>query len=222
MLGLGKKRDAPLGGNAVQRAQMLAAEGRSESDIIKSLKKEGFSNEDISRALNQILKMKVSGPPAGPAAGPAAEEERFVAPPPSRLEQMYGFEERAPLEGGNVIDMNEEQEIDLEELIEEIVSERWGDVADLVTDIKEELASIREQSSGLDGRVSSIETKSGGSLEDTSERFQELDMKLQGLEGRMSSVEKMLKDILPNLTENVRSLGKVLSKGKPKEEEFEI
>lgn len=207
----GKKRDSQ-GPTAVDRAKSLAAEGRSESDIIRSLKKEGFSNEDISRALNQVLKMKVSGP----IEPPPSDDDRFVAPPPSKLEEMYQPSER------QTIDMTEEEEIGLEELIEEIVNERWGDMASIVTDIKDEIKGTQEQVAGFEGRVSSIEASSGGEKEDVMKRFEEMEMKVESLEGKVSSMEKMLKEILPSLTDNVRNLSRTLGKPKIDKDDFDL
>ncbi len=206
----GKKKDQ---GNAFGRAMSLASEGKSEGDIIKALKKEGFGNEEIGRALNQLLKSKVSGP----SEIPTSEDDRFVAPPPAKLETMYGSPE-----GRQVIEMTEEEEVGLEELIEEIVNERWGDVASLVSDLKDDIRNIQDQIGNVEGRLSSTESGSSSEKLDMGRKLEELEMKLEGMDGRMASVEKMLKEILPNLTDNVRSLSKVIGKKSPSEDDFDL
>ncbi|MCD6449278.1 MAG: hypothetical protein J7L34_02055 [Thermotogaceae bacterium] len=126
---------------AISRVEKLSSEGKSEKDIIRIMREEGYPNEDISKALNKAIKFKVTGAPEPQQSfadmSPPQEQPRdlpqFIAPQPTK-----SFD-------NNVIEMNEEEEIGLEELIQEIIDEKWKDVEGELNEIQKGFIQIQDQ-----------------------------------------------------------------------------
>lgn len=201
----------------VSRVQELSSQGRSEKDIIRIMREEGYSNEDISQALNRAIKFKVTqssqtyGAPLPPASPQVNEPSRFIAPPPEK-----------PLSGtsdDNVIEMNEEEEIGLEELIEEIINEKWGSVKADLSEIQKGFVQLQDQIDFLSQRLDKIEKKGQEKDKEIKDMISESSSQMQRIEGRIGSVEKAFREFLPSLTENVRSLSEIVEKIKKKTKE---
>lgn len=207
------------GKSAVDRVRELSSQGNSEKDIIRTLRNEGYSNEEISNALNRAIKFKVKGsnsqgyeggPPMSeaPNRGRGNQSSQFVAPPPETGGSWKG--------GGdeNVIEMSEEEEIGLEELIEEIVDEKWRSIEGEMDRMKKGFVKLQDQIDFLKQRVDEVENKQEEKKEELKGMIQDSSQKMEKIEGRIGSVEKAFKEFLPSLTENVRSLSEIVEKMK--------
>ena len=201
--------------SAIERVQELGSHGRSEKEIINMMRQEGYSNEEISGALNKAIKFRVSGPSSGytdqpptPSYTRGGPSSRFVAPPPETSGSWEGSGD------SNVIEMTEEEEIGLEELIEEIIEEKWKSVNSDLEEIQKGFIQLQDQIDFLNQRINKIEEKDKEKETQIKEMIQDSSNQMQRIEGRIGSVEKAFKDFLPNLTENVRSLSSIVEKMK--------
>ena len=203
--GFGSKRKEP----AEDVVRRLSSQGKSEREIINFMRKEGYPNEEISKALNRVLKFKVTNKPQpvsyNPEPTPApipvsGIEEKFLAPPPEKP-----FEE-------NVIEMTEEEEIGLEELVEEIVEEKWKESMGELKDVEKAVVKLQEQVEFLNEKIKHIESKEEKRQDELKGLIEESSAHIENIESRVGSVEKAFKEFLPSLTENVRSLSAIVEK----------
>lgn len=227
----------------LEEVQRLAAAGRSEREIITTLRSQGYSNEQISKALNRVLKFTVGGDvaqqapapqrpvaypapmPAQPAAPPAyapAPPRHFV-PPPEQFTVQAPPEPYVPQEleqlpsGGGVIEMTAQEEISLEELIEEIINEKWKDVEAQLSELDRLYGAVMERLDALEQRLDEVLQTHESASKELKTMLTETTDHLQGLEGRISSVERAFKEFLPSLTDNVRALSKIVESVKQTE-----
>jgi len=198
---------------AISRVEKLSSEGKSEKDIIRIMREEGYPNEDISKALNKAIKFKVTGAPESQQSfadmSPPQEQPRdlpqFIAPQPTK-----SFD-------NNVIEMNEEEEIGLEELIQEIIEEKWKDVEGELNEIQKGFIQIQDQIQYLTDRLDKLEKKEEEKKKELKEMISESTSHIENIESRVGSVEMAFKEFLPKLTENVRALSGIVNEIKAKE-----
>jgi flagellar capping protein FliD len=197
LFGLGGKKaeEVPRLGKGFipsDRVRELSDKGFSEPEIIDVLRKEGFSAEEIDRALTQALELKIAGQP---------EEQPSL---PTFGQQQQPQVPQIPEQSLQYPQANEG--FGAEELIESIVNERMADVSQELADFKIKHADLERNISNLHHQLSLI-------TKDRSQAEQAIMMKLDSMKdsmidmnGKMSSLEKAFKDALPALIESVRSL----------------
>lgn len=200
--GFSSKKKEP----AEQVVERLSAMGKNEREIIEQMKKDGYHNEDISRALNKALKFRVTGAPPSPSymqqstVPIQAIGQDFIAPPPERP-----FEE-------NVLEMTEEEEIGLEELVEEIVEEKWRQGIVELKDVEKAIIQLQDQVRFLEEKIKHVDKSGIEKKDELKDLIEESSAHIESIESRVGSVEKAFKEFLPDLTENVRSLSGIVDK----------
>lgn len=200
----GKKKEP-----AEQVVRRLSAMGRNEREIIDYMKKEGYPNEVISKALNRALKFKVTGsqnPPIPTSQNQSTimsgSPEGFIAPPPEQP-----FEQ-------NVMEMTEEEEIGLEELVEEIVNEKWKESLSELKDVERAIVQLQDQVRFLEEKIKHVSKKGDEGKGELKDIMEESSAHIENIESRVGSVERAFREFLPSLTENVRSLSGIVDKMK--------
>jgi DNA-binding transcriptional MerR regulator len=196
LFGIGKRaEEAPRLGKGFipsDRVKELSDKGFSEPEIIDVLRKEGFSAEEIDRALTQVLELKISGQPEPQTGLPTfGEPQQMQTPQIPESSLQYA---QAPEGYGT------------EELIESIVHEKMADV-------DEKLAEFRVRNADLERNILNLHHQLSILSKGTSQTEQSIIAKLDSLKdsltdmnARMSGLEKAFKDALPALIESVRAL----------------
>lgn len=228
VLGFGGSKDEKKQGGRIPSDEVsrLASRGATEDEIIDRLKDEGYSNTQINRALNQVLKFKVSGTggearqarTGGRGGGEEQEEQEFIAPPPDEVSdrdtaqrpQYDPFAEFEQQPEAPVWEMTGEEEIELEELIEEIIDEKWEDVRSKLKDFENKRDEFTEKIDAVQERIDSLEEKHEEEKEKLEGKVDKTYDHIENIETRIGSVEKAFKEFLPSLTENVRSLSGIV------------
>lgn len=233
MLGFGKDKKDKV---PVEEVRKLSSKGKSEREIIEKLRDEDYSNKNINRALNQVLKFKVSGAPGeggreregGEKTGRRGRKMpattggggEFIAPPPQTSQPEFPerteLEEEEGLEEPGVIELTEEEEISLEEIIEEIISEKWKEVDSKLDKLSNNYSSLEAKLDDFKERLDRVEERHQEEKKELREELEETTTHIEGIESRIGSIEKAFKEFLPTLTENVRSLSDIVQKLKGK------
>jgi DNA-binding transcriptional MerR regulator len=196
LFGVGKRaEESPRLGKGFipsDRVRELSDKGFSEPEIIDVLRKEGFSAEEIDKALTEALELKVSGQPEPQTSMPTFGQPQQVQMP--QIPEPSMQYSQAP-EGYRT-----------EELIESIVNERMSDINQELTEFKIKNADLERSISDLHHQLS-IMTKSRSQAEMTIiTKLDSMKDSMVDVNGRMSSLEKAFKDALPALIESVRAL----------------
>ena len=198
LLGLGRKAEAPprLGKGYVptDRVKELSDKGFSEPEMIDVLRKEGFSAEEIDRALTQVLELKVSGAPEPESSLPTFGQPQPQAPQMPQIPEPSLQYPQVP-EGYGA-----------EELVESLVHERMADVDEKLAEFRVKDADLERKMSNLHHQLSILTRGTSQTEQAIVSKLDSLKDSLIDLDARMSSLEKAFKDALPALIESVRSL----------------
>jgi hypothetical protein len=189
----------------IDRVKEMASRGFSEPEMIDVLRREGFSAEEIDRALTQALKIGVTGE-AKPTP-PKAEEpklptlEEIVPPPqaPQIPETSLPPEYSAP-------------SYTTEDYIDYVVQSRVSEIHEKVNEfgikyqeLDKRIGQINEQLSEIIKSRASEQQALINKIDSFKENIEDTNLRLAGL-------EKAFKETLPALIESVRALSDLVQR----------
>ena len=204
-----KESDKPV---PIDRVRAMTRSGMSDKDIIKQLKSEGYSYNDIEKAMLQSVKEGVSPEPFAPMMSrPEAEMPRQTSLPTFE-EEFYGqknsediYEELAP---ESSLGEGVTPEVVMEELIEEVVAEKIARYEERVKKIEDNMALLRAEVKHSSDIITTTPFESSSSKESED--------KIEEIEARIGGLEKAFKQFLPSLTKNIESLSDMIHEMKEK------
>jgi len=160
----------------------MRKQGQDNNQIIQALQDQGYSSSDIFDALNQADMQEME-------EEKQQQKQQAQAPSPSSHKRSNASQE---------------------ELIEEIIEEKWHDLVDklqVVIDWKEQseqrLAEMEQEVKSLRDSVEQVQKSVGDRLED-------YDGTMKDVRRDVQAMEKTFSDALPKFTENVSELRAVV------------
>jgi hypothetical protein len=218
----GKKKQAkPVPINEI--IDMRSA-GMGDKDIIKNLKKRGYSYDEIEKGMLDSLKQGVD-------MNPMMQPQRPQAQQPQQYEDFSGVGDvfgqqqvdsmRDDL-GLTEVDFQqaEDANIIIEELVEGVVQEKMGRLEEKIKGLEDTLARYNND-------IKQVEKKADESpgvqskIKDYDMRISEIAEQMEDLQVRIGGVEKAFKQFLPSLTTNIQSLSEMIHELKQKQQEKE-
>lgn len=196
----------------IDRVEIMKSQGLSEKQIIENLKKENYSNQEISDALEQSaisysinqqpFEESIDFPaPPSPSAPSAAIQEpqfkpnfttQFQAPQPQYFDQSPRFN----------IDR-------IEEIAESIINEKWseltrefGDINSWKDKVTTEILSIKQEIIRTQERFEGLQKAVFGKVNEYNES-------VISVSTEMKALEKVLERIINPLTTNIKELNKI-------------
>lgn len=220
-----------------------AAQGFSEQEIASRLQAQGFEPEHIDRALKIALKERVTAAPGAQFNQPqptlpapnqtdfyGASPEPTMTRRPTPLgyppERIVSSEEPRPMtledartsftfEPKNIQEpQSPVEEITVEELIEGIVTERWRDFEERMTDFEKRDMQLQAEIDDVRKRFKEIDASLMDREKGLSGKMEEFGGSMENIEGRIGSIERVFKEVLPQLTENIKSMTDFVEKVK--------
>jgi len=212
----------------IDRVRDLASRGYSEPDMIDSLRKEGFSADEIDRALTDALKMGISGlaPPvaeASPAMLPQLEQFQptvgaMPQMPETSLPQDY-FQPQPQMQPQQWQQQSwpqqtqqQPQSYGSEEYVEYLVKERMGQIDEKVQEftiryqeLEKRVQAAYDQLTALTQTRTSEQQQILGKMDAWKDLMEDID-------NRLSALEKAFKDTLPPMIESVRALSDLVER----------
>jgi len=216
MLLFGKKEPERMPGGKgaipVEKVKELASKGFSEPDMIDVLRREGYSPDEIDRALSGAVKSQISAPQAPGPQLPTLEQLQPEPPqvqmpqvPETSLPENYYYDNyyyQQPQQPQQLMQQN----YPTEEYVEYLVRERMGDVNQKINEfivryqeLEKRMVSIYEQLESL----AKTKTTEEQLILSKIDSFRDI---MNDVEIRLGSLEKAFKDTLPALIESVRAL----------------
>lgn len=210
------------------RVREMAARGFSEPEMIDVLRREGFSPEEIDKALTSALQTSVTGE-AGPNTQPAQQSQ------PSREQSSTVSSEMFP----NLTPTTkpaEQQEVSLpqvpetslpedyssystEDYVDYAVQNRLADVNETVSEIEKRNKELSSKIEQLQKKIDAFSAVRGQSSPETAAKIENFVDTITEVDARVGSLEKAFKETLPALIQSVRSLSDVVQKAKKEEVE---
>ena len=196
----------------IDRVEIMKSQGLSEKQIIENLKKENYSNQEISDALEQSAisysinqkpyeeSIDFPSPPSPSAPSAAIQEpqfkpnftQQFQTPQPSYFDQSPRFN----------IDR-------IEEIAESIINEKWseltrefGDINSWKDKVATEILSIKQEVIRTQERFENLQKAVFGKVNEYNES-------VISVSTEMKALEKVLERIINPLTTNIKELNKI-------------
>lgn len=194
-----------------ERVTFLLSRGLAEPEIIKVLKDEGYSFQEIDSGITNVLKEHVS----------SEQSNTFEAP-----QESYQGEDLAPVFRPNPDEVaREEAEIrtksaimeEMEEIIETLIEEKFSKVLEELDIVDKRFNEVNERLRQLNERLSAFEAQEKQSDASASEKIGEVNAREESIEPRVTSLEKAFKDIIPNLVESIREMRETMASAKRRE-----
>lgn len=206
--------------SATDQVMQLRGQGLSNNQIVQQLQQQGFSAHDIFEALN-MADMKQSFAEPGGAQNMAQPQNPMNGQPASVLgtpQQQFQQPPNMPppnMPPPNAPDSQDTPD-DVEELIEAVIEEKWGELKRSV----DKIVAWREKT---DTRMTEMEQK----FADLKDEFDKLHKAIIGKIGeydknilevgtQLQAMEKAFSKILPTFTDNVAELSRIADKMKAK------
>lgn len=220
-----------------------AAQGFSEQEIMSRLQAQGFEPEHIDRALKIALKERVTASPGvqlnqpgsalpkptdfyGASPEPVVSRhpsptplgyppERIVSPEESRPMTLEDVKTSFTFEPKNIQEpQSSVEEITVEELIEGIVTERWKDFEERLSDFEKRDMQLQSEIDDMRKRFKEIDASSSDREKGLTGKMEEFGGSMENIEGRIGSIERVFREVLPELSENIKSMTEFVEKVK--------
>src|SRR3989344_7821135 len=165
----------------------MISQGLGDKDIIKKLKAEGYSYENIENAMLKAVKVGVDDN--------GAAQDSFdpsMAPPPQQEQPM--MEEFSDIDVKNAEELSPEQIV--EELIEGVVESKWKRFDEEIERVNMEINFIKES-------AKSAKPSESPDSSQYEERMNALSAQVEDISTRVGGLEKAFKQFLPSLTRNI-------------------
>lgn len=209
------------------RVRELASHGFSEPDMIDALRKEGFSADEIDKALTDALKMGVSGmvsPRSEPMPAALPQLEQFqpsVATipqlPETSLPQDY-FQQQPQQQQQQWTQQQwqqpqqQQQSYGSEEYIEYLVKERMSDIDERVQEFTIRYQELEKRMQAAYDQLTALSQTRTSEQQQILNKMDSWKDVLQDVDNRLIGLERAFKDTLPPLIESVRSLSDLVER----------
>jgi uncharacterized coiled-coil DUF342 family protein len=180
----------------VERVKELSSKGFSELEMIDVLRKEGYSPEEMDRALTQALRTEITAP-----YQPVQEESRLPT-----LEDIIQKPEMPQIPETSLPSGYYSEGYSPEEYINYAVEEKMNEANRAIDEISAKINELEKRTEYTHEQINTlIQTKTSEQTQilDRIDSFKEC---ISDMDIRLGGMEKAFKEALPPLIESVRAL----------------
>jgi DNA-binding transcriptional MerR regulator len=191
----------------IDRIKDLSSKGFSEPDMIDVLRKEGFSADEIDKALTEALKSGVSGispPSTQPSVSLPTLEQ--IQPPQQQVVQIPQIPETS------LPEQYYQQEYAPEEFVEYLVKERMSEANEKINEFMIRYEELEKRMNEVYEQMNALSKMKSTSEELILSKIEEFKDVVSDVDIRLSSLEKAFKETLPALIEAVRTLSDLVQR----------
>jgi uncharacterized protein YukE len=225
----------------IDRVREMAARGFSEPEMIDILRREGFSADEVDKALTQALRVGVTG-----EQEQKQQEERWQPVYQKQPQQQQQFQwpseqiqhqpeqEQQPSMGGlptlqsigaeteqsmpqipetSLPEGYYSQQYSSEEYIDYIVQQRMGEVAEKINEANQRYQDLQKKIDEMNSLLKTASSKDSSPQQaQIANKMDTFGETVSDIDNRLSGLEKAFKDTLPALIDSVRALSDVVQK----------
>jgi hypothetical protein len=195
-------------GNPIDRVRELASKGFSEPDMIDVLRKEGYSPEDIDRALTESLKMGISG------IAPPSPLMTETAPSLPTLEAVQPEPVMPTMPETSLPQNYYQQQYPTEEYVDYLVREKMGHVDEKINEFTIRYEELEKRMQNIWDQLNTIATGRSTEQQQILQKLETFKEMLVETDIRLGSLEKAFRETLPALIESVRALSDLVGRVK--------
>ncbi len=184
----------------------MRAQGLSNNQIIQTLQRAAYNPQQIADAMAQAdIKYNVESIPSMGAQESAAAAQQF-SPSQYSDESSYGEQKQnvgsAMAENGFSVEA-------LQQLIEQIIEEKWDALVSDVSRIAEWKEKVDTKLAAIDQKMSDMQASFDKLHSAILEKIGEYDQTITGVGTDIKALENVFKKILPGFMENVGELSRI-------------
>ena len=199
-----KKNTNPVPPKDIEK---MISEGMGDKEIIKKLKSDGYSYENIETAMMQAVKSGVSDDkPNDIFAEPTNTAPSQAAPLPDQTAQQ--IPNMDIMDEASVEEFSPEQIV--EELVEGVVDSKWKKFDEKLERLNTEVNSLRDA-------TRNTKPVENGDSKEYEDKVNKLSKQVEDISVRVGGLEKAFKQFLPSLTRNIQSLSGIIHEMKKKQ-----
>ncbi len=194
----------------IDRVKEMAGRGFSEPEMIDVLRREGFSAEEIDRALSQALRIGVTSQSPAPT----------VNPNPSHLPTLEELMPTEPPQGNPQIPETSlpqdyyEQNYSTEEYFDTLIQSRVSGWTEKINEFAVRYEEIEKRVATIQDQLSELSKIRSGEQQEILNKIDVFSETVTDSNTRITSLERAFKEILPALIESVRGLSDLVQKMK--------
>lgn len=202
-----KKEHGGEKGVPTDRVRELSNKGFSELEVIDVLRKEGYSPEEIDRALSSSLRSGITSLPQQQTKqaakdGPKLPTLEEIAPQRTEMPEMP----EASDAGNEQYDYEQPEAYQTEEYIEYVVKDRLGDTNKSIDEITLKSKELEKRIENIHEQINVLIQTRTAEQTQLLNRIDSFRGAMEDIEIRLGGIEKAFKDTLPALIESVRGL----------------
>jgi len=214
-----KKKEQPVivgkGFPPVDKVRDMSSRGFTEPEIIDTLRREGFSADEIDRALTQVLRLGVSGPSQQieqPAPAPEPKKDESQEKIPTLQEIFSQKQSQAPVEipETSLPESYYQESYSAEEYIDYLIQLKSEEIEQKIEQIEEMHNELSKRVRDISQKISQISSLGGTEQKGIREKIEELNKNYNDINARLGGLEKIIKETLPIITESIHSLNDVV------------
>ncbi len=189
----------------VDRVREMASRGFSEPEMIDVLRRDGFSAEEIDKALTQALRLSVAGETK---AFPTLREE----PKLPTFEEIR--RESASPQVPETSLPSEYYSYPTEEYVDYVVQSRVAEVNEKINEFGIRYHEIEKRIEQINAQLNEILKTRGGELQTLLNKIDSFKENAEDVNNRLAGLERAFREALPALIESVRALSDLVQRFK--------
>lgn len=217
-----KKEEVFSKPSVLSRIEELSSRGLSEIEIIDTLRKEGYSPDEIDKGLTEALKIGATQLRAPPLPKPKEEPKKLPPPPePPKLPASLPAPLELPSEPmPQVPEVSVQQdyfypEYTTEEYIDYMVKEKTDEISKKINEFMLKQKELEAKIASLHERLSEVSQVKASEQQLVGTKIDSLKDLVVEMNARLESLEKAFKETLPALIESIRALSELTQKLRP-------
>ncbi|MBR9681832.1 MAG: hypothetical protein GOV00_03470 [Candidatus Altiarchaeota archaeon] len=193
-------------GDLPARIISLRQNGLSDQDIANQFQAEGVPPEAFEAAMAQANEQMGGGGsgPMGPPPPPPPGGAQMPPPPPGAPMPMG-----PPSPLGDVTEIETESE-DIEVLVEKLIGEKTKGMEMRNKDVEASIGKIHADVHELKNMTVELKEKYAGLQEESLGKVEEYAKELENVGAQIKAMQRILKDIIPTLSDNIIQLQKLV------------
>ena len=191
-----------------QLVMRLQRQGMSYQDIMAAMRREGYSQTQISDAFDHASQMNQNQ--NNPYAQNQQQNNQAPMPPPPMPDPQGNNQMMPPPMQHQSPSQTKMDQID--ELIERTVEEKWEQFSDRIKELDQFKASMESRLANVETQLERLDTKFDNLKNAVIAKIKDYDTSILNVRTEMKAMEQVFQKILPDLQQNVSELGRITGK----------
>ena len=192
----------------VEQVIMMKQQGYTNNQIVQTLQSQGYNSAQIFDAINQAnLSSGIQEPPEHPEIGMQDYGQNYESYQQQEPQQAFQTFQPPPPREQTVNSVDRES---IQEVAEAIIDEKWEELAKDIKKVIEWKERSEERIVKLEQQIIDFRISLDSLTKSMMSKISSYDQNIVEVGTEMKAMEKVFQKVLPNLTENVNKLDRMV------------